>query len=162
MCRIDGKLVTVAQLRELGRPAAEHPRPARRAAAPGPGQSPGLSGPVRRVPASAGGLSGGLPQVARHPPGDGQAPDGRGGALPPGRHPELPDSGAGAGPAEGWGGRGALRPSDPCCAARAGSWRRSRARSLPCPETRTGTGPAPHRPGGGGGPGGVLHQPGAL
>ena len=99
--------------------------------------------------------------MARHPPGDGQAPDGRGGALPPGRHPELSDSGAGAGTAEGRGGRGALRPADP--AAQRGQAHGGGPECGVCPIRGRGPGRGllPHRPGGGGGPGGVLYQPGA-
>ena len=48
LCRANGRPVTVAQLREIGRGAVEHPRPARRPAAAGRGAARRLSGPVRR------------------------------------------------------------------------------------------------------------------
>ena len=41
VCRVNGRPVTVAQLRRTGAAAAEHPRPARRPAAAGRGAAPG-------------------------------------------------------------------------------------------------------------------------
>ena len=64
VCRVNGRPLTVAQLRELAA-AAQHPRPARRAAAAGPGLSSGIPGQLWKNGAAIGGLSVRLPLHVR-------------------------------------------------------------------------------------------------
>ncbi|MFQ9916992.1 MAG: hypothetical protein ACLRWQ_11955 [Flavonifractor plautii] len=97
-CRVNGRLITVAQLRELGRQLLEHPRPARRPAAAGRALPPGLSGPLRTTRRRRwSDYQSGLRSHGGPAAEDRGSADGRGGESPADGQPQLPDRGAGAG-----------------------------------------------------------------
>lgn len=81
VCRLNGRLITVAQLRQLAG-SSSISTAARRPAAPGRAVPPGVSGWIRRNGIAAGGIPGGLWPLCGPAPGDCGSPDGRGGESP--------------------------------------------------------------------------------